>query len=124
MRKSYLLLLFSGIFLLSCTTPTTQTAADKLSPIGMLKTRDYIVTMYVGVNETLYTVKAHDGTVLQRDVNVDSMLALFPALGFHSSQSFIDFAGTDEVFTRPPGSENGLMDRNQSRSKIKPLTNP
>ena len=124
MRKSYFLLLFSGIFLISCTSSTTQLAADKLSPIGMLKTRDYIVTMYAGVNETLYTVKAHDGTVLQRELNVDSMIALFPALGFYSSRSFVDFAGTDDFFTRPRGSENGLIERNQTRSKIKPLTNP
>ena len=68
---------------------------------GMLKTRDYIVTMYVTQSDTLYSVRTLDGTVLEEDIPLDSMIALFPELEYLKDNDNISWAGLDGVSPAP-----------------------
>ncbi|MBT8145504.1 MAG: hypothetical protein KJN90_01545 [Gammaproteobacteria bacterium] len=63
---------------------------------GMLQTRDYIVTMYAGSSGPLYSVRSLDGTVLDRDISIDTMVARYPDLNHLKDNDNIDWAGVDE----------------------------
>ncbi|MDB9822292.1 hypothetical protein OAC89_01150 [Deltaproteobacteria bacterium] len=48
--------------------------------IGHLKTRDKLITIRLGSDGPLYTVKSHDGKVIAMDLPADELYAQFPEL--------------------------------------------
>lgn len=62
---------------------------------GMLKTQDYIVTMYAGSSGPLYSVRSLDGNVLDQDISMDTMVARYPDLNHLKNNDNIDWAGLD-----------------------------
>jgi hypothetical protein len=65
----------------------------------MLKTRDYLVTLYASQGEPRYAVHSLDGTLLEEDLDMESMVAQFPALGYLKENGNIDWAGLDSATT-------------------------
>lgn len=99
--KKITIIAFSLLLLSACA------ADDDNSGIatGMLKTREYIVTMYAGTNGPLYSVRGLDGTLLDQDISMDTMVARYPELNYLQDNDSIDWAGLDsEVFNFEPGS--------------------
>ena len=62
---------------------------------GMLKTRDYIVTMYAGSNGPLYSVRSLGGDMLDEDISMETMVARYPELDYLQDNDNIDWAGLD-----------------------------
>jgi len=70
---------------------------------GMLQTRDYIVTMYAGIQGSLYSVRSLDGTVLDEDISLDTMVARYPQLNHLLDTDNIDWADLDRDLLSPGG---------------------
>ena len=84
-----------ALFLVSCTAIQSTPSQASLVPTGMLKTRDYIITLYTSGSDQLYTVRAFDGTALQENLTIDSMIALYPELEYFKENDNITWAGLD-----------------------------
>lgn len=88
-------LLFS---LAACTISDNSTGG---LATGMLQTQDYIVIMYAGSSGPLYSVRSLDGTVLDQDISMDTMVARYPELNHLKDNDNIDWAGLDtEILAR------------------------
>jgi hypothetical protein len=64
---------------------------------GMLKTRNYIVTLYASQGNPLYSVRSLDGTLLQEEISLETMVALFPELDYLKDNDNISWAGLDGI---------------------------
>jgi len=86
------------VALLGCTAspPVTDAVAT-----GMLKTREYIVIMYASLGEPLYSVHSPDGTLLEQDLNMETMVARYPDLEYLRDNDAIDWAGIDNDLRLP-----------------------
>ena len=62
---------------------------------GMLQTRDFIVTMYAGSDGPLYSVRNLDGTLLDEDISMETMVARYPQLDYLRDNDNIDWAGLE-----------------------------
>lgn len=62
---------------------------------GMLQTRDYIVTLYAGSQGSFYSVHSLDGTLLEEDINMETMVARFPELSHLMDNNRIEWADVD-----------------------------
>jgi len=71
---------------------------------GMLKTRDYIITLYATQNSPLYSVRTLDGTLLQEEISIETMVAQFPELEYLQNNDNISWAGLDGIAPRPANS--------------------
>jgi|GEM_PF-3408344 len=79
--------------LLSACTPDKEVAVGIAT--GMLQTRDYIITMYTGSQGPLYSVRGLDGTLLDEDISMETMVARYPTLNYLKDNDNIDWAGLD-----------------------------
>jgi len=67
-------------------------------PTGMLKTRDYMITMYAGQDGYNYTVQNLEGETIESGLTLQTMIARFPELEFiESDGDNLDWAGLDEL---------------------------
>jgi hypothetical protein len=57
-------------FLSACSESDRNTAPVAT---GILKTREYIITLYAAPAGPLYSVQDLDGTVLEKDINMETM---------------------------------------------------
>lgn len=62
---------------------------------GMLKTREYLITLYTAPDGPLYSVQDLEGTVLEQDISMETMVARYPKLIWLQSDSTIEWAGLD-----------------------------
>ena len=83
------------VFLLGCAGNTSSPDVNALVATGMLKTRDYIITLYTSGTDQLYTVRALDGTALEENLTIESMIALFPDLAHLKDSDNLSWAGLD-----------------------------
>jgi hypothetical protein len=95
--------LFSASALIVVLTACTSglSGNDQVGSVatGMLKTRNYIITMYATQNNQLFSVKTLDGTILQEDVSIETMVALYPELEYLQGNDNISWAGLDGIAT-------------------------
>ena len=88
------------VLLSACTSGLSSSNQVGNVATGMLKTRDYIITLYAAQSSTLYSVKTLDGTLLQEDISIETMVALFPELEYLEDNDNINWAGSDGIAPR------------------------
>jgi hypothetical protein len=90
-------LLLSSLMLLmlSCSGNPQGSDDRNLVATGMLKTRDYIITLYTSGSDQRYSVRTIDGTAVQENLTIDSMIALYPELEYLTESDNITWAGLD-----------------------------
>ena len=59
---------------------TLYGADDELPAIGQLKTPEYLILIHASAEGTLYTIKTHDGVVIERELPERYMASLYPEL--------------------------------------------
>ena len=87
--------------LLGCSSSLSRDNQAAGVATGMLKTRSYIITMYTTRSNTLYSVRTLDGTMLEKDVSIESMVARFPELEYLKDNDNIGWAGLDVISPAP-----------------------
>ena len=72
---------------------------DYQAATGMLKTRDYIVTMYAGSNTNgpQYSIRDMNGVLLDEELSMESLVALYPDLKHLENNDSIEWAGLDST---------------------------
>ncbi len=68
------------LLLASLCVPWLCLAADAFPPIGQLETRDYVVIVHASPDGRLYTVKTHDGEIVEHQLPEQLLATLFPQL--------------------------------------------
>ncbi len=86
-----------SVLLFACTSSLSSNDQPEYVATGMLKTRNYIITLYATQGSPLYSVETLDGTVLQEDIPIETMLALYPELEYLRSSDNISWAGLDGI---------------------------
>ena len=98
--------------LFACTSSLSSNDQPEYVATGMLKTRNYIITLYATQGSPLYSVETLDGTVLQEDIPIETMLALVPLLPrtMISEVAANEVAGKifDEFVSGGPFTQTGL----------------
>ncbi len=89
------------ILLYACTSGLSSSHQVGNVATGMLKTRDYIITPYAAQSRTLYSVKTLDGMLLQEDMSIETMVALFPELEYLEDNDNISWAGLNDIAPNP-----------------------
>ncbi len=74
-----------GIYLLAAGLLTALAAPlygadDELPAIGQLKTPEYLILIHTSDDGTLYTIKTHDGVVIERQLPARYLASLYPEL--------------------------------------------
>ena len=59
------------LLLVSLCVPWLCLAADAFPPIGQLETRDYVVIVHASPDGRLYTVKTHDGEIVEKGTHAE-----------------------------------------------------
>lgn len=73
--------------------PPRETSANPA--IGHLKTRDKLITIRIGSDGPVYTIKTEDGTILAVDLPEKELSAKFPELKDVVERGIADWAGMD-----------------------------
>lgn len=93
----YRLLAIFTLFLVcsACTLNPPDSNQSESIATGMLKTRDYIITMYASGQDTYYSVRSLDGEIISEDITIETMVARFPELKYLQDNDNISWAGLD-----------------------------
>ena len=78
--------------------------SENLLTIGTLRTTEHLITIHHAENGTVYTVKTHDGKLLEQKINEKDLISKMPYLEDILKRGVADDAGTSRRYMR----ENGL----------------
>ncbi len=81
--------------------------SESLLTTGTLKTTEHLVTIHYGKNGTLYTVKTHEGKVLENKINEKDLISKIPYLEYILERGVADDAGTSRRYLRERGLGGG-----------------
>ena len=73
-------LTLSTVLLAGLLAPSLYGADDELSAIGQLKTPEYLILIHASDDGTVYTIKTHDGEVIERELPERYLASRYPEL--------------------------------------------
>ncbi len=82
--------------------------SENLLPIGTLRTTEHLIIIHYGKNGTFYTVKTHEGKVLENQINKQELISKMPYLEDVLERGIADDASTHRRYMR----DKGLRDNN------------
>ena len=76
---------------------------ENLLTTGTLRTTEHLITIHYGENGTFYTIKTHDGKVLENKIHKNDLISKMPYLEAVLERGIADDASTSRRYMREKG---------------------